>query len=246
MNADWLRYANQNATRSRPLDPRLVNAFGFLPDMGLSMEVFSGGQPSAAEGGPRTGSVRHDHGGAGDVFFYQNGRRLDWANPQDTPIFQDIVRRAKANGVTGFGAGPGYMQPGSMHVGFGNPGVWGAEGSGKNAPSWLVQAYGGAPAGSAPTMADAQAKTFDPVGEVMAAKGGGQPSLAAAFAPGGPAPVAVGIPATPQQTLGSLALMFAQQQQAKQQRQADEQQAEQIRRSALFGQDSLAGLFGTA
>lgn len=147
--ADYIKYANQGATRRQPLNPRLAEALGFLPQMGVSAEVFSGGQPSAAEGGPRTGSVRHDHGGAADVFFHKDGRRLDWANPQDTPIFQDIVRRGRAAGLTGFGAGPGYMQPGSMHVGFGAPGVWGAGGSGKNAPSWLTEAFGGAPAGPA-------------------------------------------------------------------------------------------------
>lgn len=147
MATDWLRYSNQGATRSRPLSPRLSNVFGsFLPGMGISMEVFSGGQPTAAEGGARTGSVRHDHGNAADVFFYKDGRKLDWANPNDRPVFEDIVRKGKAAGLTGFGAGPGYMQPGSMHVGFGSPGVWGAGGSGRNAPEWLTAAYGGAPA----------------------------------------------------------------------------------------------------
>jgi hypothetical protein len=147
MATDWLRYTNQGATRSQPLSPRLSNVFGsFLPGMGVSMEVFSGGQPTAAEGGARTGSVRHDHGNAADVFFYKDGRKLDWANPNDRPVFEDIVRQGKAAGLTGFGAGPGYMQPGSMHVGFGTPGVWGAGGSGRNAPDWLTAAYGGAPA----------------------------------------------------------------------------------------------------
>ena len=81
------------------------------------------------------------------MFFTRNGQRLDWANPDDLPLFQDIVRQAKANGLTGFGAGPGYMQPGSMHIGFGNPAVWGAGGKGANAPDWLREAYGAAPAG---------------------------------------------------------------------------------------------------
>lgn len=137
----WLKYANQGATRNQPLDPKLVNAFSFLPQKGLQMEVFSGGQAGIGSGGPRTGSTRHDHGNAADVFFSLNGRRLDWANPQDQPVYKDIVSQARANGVTGFGAGPGYMQPGSMHVGFGSPGVWGAGGKGANAPGWLREAY---------------------------------------------------------------------------------------------------------
>lgn len=105
MEPSWLKYANQGATRRLPLNPQLVSALGFLPKPGLNAEVFSGGQPGINQGGPRTGSVRHDHGRAADVFFYKDGRRLDWSNPQDTPIFQDIVRQGRAAGLTGFGAG---------------------------------------------------------------------------------------------------------------------------------------------
>lgn len=140
---EWLNYANQGAIRNKPLSKELISALSFLPEMGVTMEVFSGGQE--AEGPNRTGSHRHDHGGAADVFFYKDGRKLDWSNPEDVPIFQDIVSRAKSRGVTGFGAGKGYMQPGSMHIGFGNPAVWGAEGKGANAPAWLVSAYGDVP-----------------------------------------------------------------------------------------------------
>lgn len=199
--ADYIRYANQGATRNLPLDSRLVEAFQFLPEQGITMEVFSGGQPAKGSGLARVGSTRHDHGNAADVFFYRGDQRLDWNNPQDQAIFKDIVARAKAAGVTGFGAGPGYMQPGSMHVGYGTPGVWGAGGRSANAPSWLREAYGmeagpetmvasaaPAPSGRAmpsfaeamgsraaePTMANMQNKSFDPIGEVMAAAGPGQ------------------------------------------------------------------------
>ncbi|MGW9232952.1 hypothetical protein ACWGPT_19010 [Pseudorhizobium sp. NPDC055634] len=146
----WLRYPNAGAKRNLPLNPKLVNSLGFLEDMGVQMEVFSGGQVTKAEAkagkGRRTGSVRHDHGGSADVFFYKDGKKLDWANPQDLPVFQDIVRKARASGVTGFGAGPGYMQPGSMHIGLGSPSVWGAGGKGENAPKWLQDAFHGVPA----------------------------------------------------------------------------------------------------
>jgi hypothetical protein len=152
---DYVTYANQGATRSQPLSEDMVRALSFLPELGLGMEVFSGGQP-AEGGGPRVGSTRHDHGGAGDVFFTRNGERLDWRNPDDVPIFQEIVRRGKANGLTGFGAGDNYMQPGSMHVGFGDAAVWGEGGRGANAPDWLNAAYYGdgtysPPAGNALT-----------------------------------------------------------------------------------------------
>lgn len=140
---DWLKYSNQNATRNDPLDPKLINAMSFLPELGVTMEVFSGGQEAAGEGGSRTGSTRHDHGGAGDVFFYKDGRKLDWANPDDLPLFTEIVKRGRMAGLSGFGAGDGYMQPGSMHIGFGGDSVWGAGGKAANAPEWLKSAFYG-------------------------------------------------------------------------------------------------------
>jgi hypothetical protein len=138
---DWLRYANQSATRRLPLSDEMLNAMSFLPELGLQMEVFSGGQPAIGTSNARVGSTRHDHGKAADVFFLKDGQRLDWSNPEHVPVFQEVVRRGKQAGLTGFGAGPGYMQPGSMHIGYGAPAVWGAGGSRANAPDWLVQAF---------------------------------------------------------------------------------------------------------
>ena len=139
----WLRYNNKGATRNKPISDDLRGQLGYLNDMGITMEIFSGGQDGIETGSKqRVGSVRHDHGNAADAFFYKDGRRLDWGNEADRPIFEEIVRRGVAAGVTGWGAGPGYMQQGSMHVGTGNPGVWGAGGKGANAPSWLRAAYG--------------------------------------------------------------------------------------------------------
>ncbi|RVK19419.1 hypothetical protein CN165_12680 [Sinorhizobium medicae] len=168
---NFITYRNQGATRNRPLDEDLIKRLAYLQDLGIQMEVFSGGQPGKDEGGPRVGSTRHDHGHAADAFFYKDGRKLDWANEQDRPIFEEIVRRGKQAGVTGFGAGPGYMQPGSMHVGMGDPGVWGADGKGDNAPDWLRAAYNGA-AGSKP----------DVVAEVVAAANKPQPAATPAIA----------------------------------------------------------------
>lgn len=139
----WLRYNNKGATRNKPISDDLRGRLGYLNDMGITMEIFSGGQDGIETGSKqRVGSVRHDHGNAADAFFYKDGRRLDWGNEADRPIFEEIVRRGVAAGVTGWGAGPGYMQQGSMHVGMGNPGMWGAGGKGANAPSWLRAAYG--------------------------------------------------------------------------------------------------------
>ncbi len=151
-HADWLKYSNTGATRNDPLAPELVNAMSFVGDMGITMDVVSGGQEAAGQGGSRTGSTRHDHGNAADVDFYKDGRKLDWNNPADLPVLQEIVVKAKSNGVTGIGAGDDYMGAGRFHVGFGNPGVWGAGGSGANAPEWLRTAYNGAPAGASPAV----------------------------------------------------------------------------------------------
>lgn len=144
-HARWLKYSNQGATRNDPLDPRLIEAMSFLGDMGITMDVVSGGQEAAGQGGSRTGSTRHDHGNAADADFYMGGRKLDWNNPDDLPVLTQIIQTAKARGVTGIGAGDDYMGAGRFHVGFGNPGVWGAGGKSANAPEWLVKAYGGTP-----------------------------------------------------------------------------------------------------
>lgn len=145
---EYVRYANQDATRSQPLNERLLSAMSFLPELGLTMEVHSGGQD--AEGPNRVGSTRHDHGGAGDVdFITADGRRLSASNPQDQAILSQVVARAKANGVTGFGQGSDYMGDTRIHLGFGAPGVWGADGKSANAPDWLKAAYSGAPSAPA-------------------------------------------------------------------------------------------------
>ena len=136
---DWLSYANQGATRNQPISAQMQQALSFLDEMGVRMEVFSGGQDST--GPNRLGSHRHDGGNAADALFYKGGRQLDWANPADRPIFEEIVSRARGNGLTGFGAGPGYMRAGSMHLGYGAPAVWGSDLTGGTAPDWLRQAW---------------------------------------------------------------------------------------------------------
>lgn len=234
---DWLRYANQGATRNQPIHPRLAEALGsFLPNMGVTMEVFSGGQPGIGSGGARVGSTRHDHGNAADVFFYQGDRRLDWANPQDVPIYQDIVRQARAAGVTGFGAGPGYMQPGAMHIGFGNPGVWGAGGRGSNAPGWLTEAYNGSAPAAAPAGGGA------PATSIASLFGGSAPSAAPAGAPRPPAAanapqVAQGaLPGDPGGVMSGIASLFIQDRQKRQQAEQAAREEEAVRRNALLSE----------
>ena len=137
-----MSYSNQGATRNDPLSDDLIRGMSFLGEMGIRMDVVSGGQESN-KAGEGTGSTRHNHGNAADVDFYMGDRRLNWNNAEDRKIFEEITRRAVDNGVTGIGAGDDYMGAGRMHVGFGTPGVWGAGGKGANAPEWLRAAYGG-------------------------------------------------------------------------------------------------------
>lgn len=140
-HSSWLQYDN-HGVRSQPLSRKLIDTLGkVVPEMGLTMSVFSGGQDSS--GPHRTGSHRHDHGNAADVFIYKDGHKLDWANSKDRPVFEELVRRARAAGITGIGAGEGYMRPGSMHIGFGPPVAWGRGGHSENAPFWLVNAFNG-------------------------------------------------------------------------------------------------------
>jgi tape measure domain-containing protein len=144
----WLRHVNQGRGRPHPISEQLAQAMSFLREMGIVMEVFSGGQDPHNR--PEGAGPRHDHGNAADVMFYRNGRQLNWQNQEDIPTYQEIVRRARAAGVTGFGAGPGYMTPGSMHIGYGEPAVWGRSRRSDTAPTWLVEAFSGvAPAVSA-------------------------------------------------------------------------------------------------
>lgn len=225
---DYVRYLNQGAVRNLPLDPRLIEAFGFLPGMGLQMEVFSGGQPGKGSGLARVGSVRHDHGNAADVFFSRNGQRLNWANPADQAVFGDIVRQARAAGVTGFGAGPGYMQPGSMHVGFGTPMVWGAGGASKNAPAWLRAAYNSARGPAAPPPGARPPAANAPAGAPNRAPQLGMPQTPTAFGDF-VAPQPAQAPA-PVSDFGSVVASYLQQRDSRQ----AEAELEQARRQALF------------
>lgn len=139
---------NNNGTRNRPLNNDLNAALNsVLPNLGLTAVVTSGGQVTAEEAarglGNRTGSTRHDHGGAADVKFRTtDGRILSWENPQDVPQLRAAVTELKKTGLTGFGAGSDYMGATTTHIGYGTPAVWGSKG-GKPYQA-LLDAYNGA------------------------------------------------------------------------------------------------------
>jgi hypothetical protein len=127
-----------NGVRRLPLSNNLTKALeSVLPKLGLSAVVISGGQDPD---GPTVGSTRHDHGNSGDIKLKDTtGRILSWENPNDVRTLQKAVAGLKEQGLTGFGAGPGYMNPETTHVGYGKPAVWGAKGG---APyQALLEAY---------------------------------------------------------------------------------------------------------
>ena len=144
----WLKYNYGDGTvRNKPLSNKMKASMSFLRDMGVTMEVFSGGETPEQKA---SDSGRHMHGAGADVYFYKDGRKLDWANPADLPIFNEIIQRAKAGGVVNFGAGEGYMGQGSMHLSVvGTPLVHGAKGKSANAPAWLQEMYNGTWSGGA-------------------------------------------------------------------------------------------------
>jgi hypothetical protein len=154
-------YENGNATRNRPLSDQLTGAISpVLDELGITMKVVSGGQVTEAERqagkGGRVGSERHDGGHAGDVDFYlPDGTKLTPKNPSHVPILQEIVRRGRARGITGWGEGEDYMGDGRVHLGFGSEAAWGKGGKSANAPQWLKEAMG-APLGQAPAAGPGQ------------------------------------------------------------------------------------------
>ena len=102
---------------------------------GLSVEVGSGGQPGS--GPNRTGSHRHDFGGAADFKLFEmvdgKKRYLDMRNPADAARMEEFTAHTVAAGATGVGAGLGYMGPNSIHVGGGTRATWGGA-------SWISRA----------------------------------------------------------------------------------------------------------
>ena len=143
----------QSGIRNQPINERLKSVLQKAADEagGLTVKVISGGQPSANEGGRRTGSTRHDHGNAADVDLYMGNRKLSPLNSEDKELMKKFVSAASAAGATGIGAGEGYMSSdGSrIHVGFGKPAIWGAGGAGGGAADWLREAVGKSPGGGA-------------------------------------------------------------------------------------------------
>lgn len=128
-----ISYANSGATRNDPLASDLEGIFNtVLPKTGLGFKVSSGGQETAAEiaangEGSRTGATNHDHGGAGDGYFYdlKTGEKVD---PKSDPRVWEAITNLTAAGAGGIGNGDGYMGEGMFHIGnTGGDRIWGAD-----------------------------------------------------------------------------------------------------------------------
>jgi len=151
-NFDFVKYQfGDNTIRNKPVSSALLEDMSFLQDMGIQMVVYSGGQDAKGHGNRRTGSTRHDDGNAADAYFVdmRTGKVLDWSKPENKRIFQEIFYRGYQNGVQGWGAHAEYMGTKSVHLGYGNPAVWGKGGTGRPA-DWLWEAWNNARAGRIP------------------------------------------------------------------------------------------------
>ena len=136
--------------RKDPIQDILQQRLQFAAEKtGVEVEIGSGGQMSIEEARAqgarqvgkkwilpngqevRTGSTRHDDGGAADLKLYvrdpnTNQRRvLDMSNPADAAKMEEFTRQTVRAGVTGVGAGPGYMGNQTLHIGGGTPASWG-------------------------------------------------------------------------------------------------------------------------
>lgn len=104
------------------------------------IRVVSGGQCALGTCTKRAGSTRHDLGNAADLELWVGGRSLDFSVTSDLSFFIQFVTEAARRGATGIGAGEGYMNDRTIHVGFGAKAVWGKLEKSANAPAWLKAA----------------------------------------------------------------------------------------------------------
>lgn len=102
-------------------------------ETGLRADIYSGGQE--AHGPHRTGSHRHDEGGAGDLKLWDpvQKRYLNSSNPADAKRMEAYTAAAVKYGATGVGQGAGYMGDESIHIGGGKQASWGGG-------SWIERA----------------------------------------------------------------------------------------------------------
>jgi len=121
--------ANQGAKRNDPLKGDIANRIkAAAAATGVDIQVHSGGQETreevAAGKGRRTGSVRHDHGGAADLRLMKNGKILPFNENRET--YRKFAENAAAAGLTGIGVDE---KAGYIHAGGGSQAAWGYRGN---------------------------------------------------------------------------------------------------------------------
>lgn len=122
--------ANKSATRNDPLKPDIQNrirAAAAATGEGIGVVVHSGGQETLAEvkagKGSRTGSVRHDHGGAADLRLTRDGKVIPMQGNRE--LYRKFAQNAAAAGLAGIGVDEAK---GYIHAGGGSQAAWGYKG----------------------------------------------------------------------------------------------------------------------
>lgn len=137
------------AIRNKGIDQDVMTALDYASKKnGVIAVVGSGGQDRIGTGNRRTGSTRHDDGGAADVKFMMAGpdgkplldakgkpQFVDMSTHEGRAKMSSIVADTASMGMTGFGAGRGYMGDQTIHIGKGSVATWGAE------KGWLAESY---------------------------------------------------------------------------------------------------------
>lgn len=118
MKRDIISYANKGATRNldltNELESKLATAVPEVLGEGYTVKIFSGGQHSKEDiaktgKGKRTGSIRHDHGKAADVYIYgPDGKKVT-----DTKVLDKLKQYWLANNMGSVGT---YMRGAGMHL----------------------------------------------------------------------------------------------------------------------------------
>jgi hypothetical protein len=172
-------------TRTRPIKDELHDQLNYAAAQnGVKVEVTSGGQAAIGTPGPRTGSTRHDLGGAGDLKIYTTNpdgskHYLSMNNPAEASVMKNFVKDSVAAGATGVGAGVGYMGDKTMHIGGGKAATWGgapwiggAFNEGRNNPidlqAWKKQQAEAAKGKAVPSAVSEQTHA-DAIGEAKSA-----------------------------------------------------------------------------
>jgi len=150
--ANFVELTNSAATRNLPITDTLRdNIQKAIKDVfgeGFKAQVYSGGQPTAEQGGKRVGSTRHDNGKAADVYIVgPDGKRVTG------DALVPLARYWNQNKLGGFGL---QMKDGGIHL----------DEHTDRAPAW---AYGNETAGQQAIINEAKGVSQAVPGNVLSA-----------------------------------------------------------------------------